>query len=128
MLNPCNATTSCLMTAPYAAQGRNTPGVKDNGRQLTIDDKLPLEDRQLVVRRALNTDQQDAQDYLERVRARFDRCAKISCTCMATYQRLAHVVGSSCTYCRRTRCCAPACPPACLRVFLQGRKPLSSRA
>jgi len=34
---------------------------------------MSLEDRQLVVRRALNTDQQDAQDYLERVRARFDR-------------------------------------------------------
>ena len=102
MLNPCNATISCLMTASYATQGRNTPGVKDNGKKLTIDDKLPLEDRQLVVRRALNTDQQDAQDYLERVRARFDRCAKISCTCMATYQRLAHVVGSSCTYCHHT--------------------------
>ena len=79
------------MTASYAAQGRTTLDVKDTGKKLTIDDKLPLEDRQLVVRRALNTDQQDAQDYLERVRARFDRCAKISCTCTATHWRLAHV-------------------------------------
>lgn len=94
MLCPCNATISWVMTASSAAQGRATPDFKDNGKKLTIDDKLPLEDRQLVVRRALNTDQQDAQDYLEQVRARFDRCAKISCTCMATYRRLAHIVGS----------------------------------
>jgi hypothetical protein len=80
------------MTASYAAQGRTTSDVKDNGTKVTIDDKLPLEDRQLIVRRALNTDQQDAQDYLERVRARFDRCAKILCTCMAPYRRLAHAV------------------------------------
>ncbi len=64
-------------TAFNASQGRPADA-KDNGRQVDISDKLSLEDRQLVVRRALNTEQQDAQDYLERVRARFDRWAFIT--------------------------------------------------
>ena len=67
----------CLTQASlHAFQGRPADA-KDSGRQLTITDTLSLEDRQLVVRRALNTEQQDAQDYLERVRARFDRWAGI---------------------------------------------------
>ena len=56
-----------------ALQGKAAADGREEGRKLTVVDKLSLEDRQLVVRRALNTDQQDAQDYLERVRARFDR-------------------------------------------------------
>ena len=59
--------------ACIALQGKAAADGRDEGRKLTIVDRLSLEDRQLVVRRALNTDQQDAQDYLERVRARFDR-------------------------------------------------------
>ncbi|BDA40539.1 Pleiotropic drug resistance protein 1 [Coccomyxa sp. Obi] len=42
-------------------------------REIHLDHSLTLEDRQLIVSRALNTDQQDAEDYLHRSRARFDR-------------------------------------------------------
>ena len=64
------------LTEPVFNASQGKPAhAKDNGRQLDISDNLSLEDRQLVVRRALNTEQQDAQDYLERVRARFDRWA-----------------------------------------------------
>jgi hypothetical protein len=52
-------------------------------RDIHLDQDLPLEDRQLIVRQALRTEKQDAEDYLQQVRARFDRCAcaYAACTC-----------------------------------------------
>ncbi|KAK9916362.1 hypothetical protein WJX75_001804 [Coccomyxa subellipsoidea] len=44
-----------------------------SAREVRLDQPLSLADRQLIVQRALNTDQQDAEDYLERSRARYDR-------------------------------------------------------
>jgi hypothetical protein len=49
-----------------------------SAREVRLDQPLSLADRQLIVQRALNTDQQDAEDYLERSRARYDRCGFLS--------------------------------------------------
>lgn len=53
------------------------PNEKSGGaREILLDHNLSLEDRQLIVRQALNTEQQDAEDYLQRSRARYDRFAQ----------------------------------------------------
>lgn len=43
-------------------------------RKVDPDADLTLEERQLVVNNALNTEYQDAEDMLQRMRARFDAC------------------------------------------------------
>ena len=62
------------------------------GRKVHPDADLDLEERQAVVNDALNTEQQDAEDMLSRMRARFDACAPapfylsslLVCLCMLT--------------------------------------------
>ena len=45
-------------------------------REMKLDQPLSLEDRQLIVQRALgNSEHHDAEEYLQRLRARFDRLA-----------------------------------------------------
>ena len=53
-------------------------------REIRVDQDLPLADRQLIVRQALRTEQQDAEGYLRNVRARFDRWPT-TCTELCTH-------------------------------------------
>jgi len=52
----------------------------EGAREILLDHNLSLDDRQLIVRQALNTEQQDAEDYLQRSRARYDRFVQCHCS------------------------------------------------
>ena len=61
----------CLLQAPKDGDGKDgTPG---DVKIVQLDKELTLEERQLIVKHALATEDQDAEGLLNNIRARMER-------------------------------------------------------
>ena len=62
-----------MQRAKDGVEGKGAPG--DDFKIVHLDQELTLEERQLIVKHALDTEDQDAEGLLNRIRARMERYA-----------------------------------------------------